>query len=61
MHIKFAVIRLDSYENGKIYISPAMVFTDEVLAHDRALFGTDAYKEPHVVLELRPVETVRGK
>ena len=56
MIIKYAVIKEASYSSGKIYIAPDMVFEDEKLAHDRAVFGSDAYREPHVVLELRPVE-----
>lgn len=59
--IRYAVIKLSSYESGKIFIAPAMILETETLAHDRAQFGLEAYKEPHVVLELRPIETVRAK
>lgn len=59
MVIKYAVIKLSSYESGRIYIAPDMTFTDETLAKDRAQFGSEAYREPHVVLELRPINTVR--
>jgi hypothetical protein len=59
MIIKYAVIKQSSYESGRIFIAPDMVMTDETLAHDRAVFGSEAYKEPHVVLELRPIDTVR--
>lgn len=61
MDIKYAVIKQSSYESGKIFIAPTMVMDDERLAHDRAIFGLEAYREPHVVLELRPIETVRTK
>jgi hypothetical protein len=57
--IKYAVIKQSSFESGKIFISPQMIFEDEILAHDRAQFGSQAYKEPHVVLELRPIERVK--
>lgn len=60
MIIKYAVIKVASYESGKIYIAPDMVLADETLAHNRAVFASEAYREPHVVLELRPVETVRA-
>lgn len=59
MIIKYAVIRQSSYDSGRIFIGPDSVFVDEKLAHDRAQFGSDAYKEAHVVIELRPVDTVR--
>lgn len=59
MIIKYAVIKRAAYESGSIYISPTMVFTDEVMARDRGQFASEAYREPHVVLELRPIETVR--
>lgn len=59
MIIKYAVIKVSSYESGKIFIAPGMILDDERLAHDRAVFGSDAYREPHVVLELRPIETVK--
>lgn len=59
MVIKYAVIKQSSYESGKIFIAPAMVLEDEVLAHDRAQFNSQAYREPHVVLELRPIERVK--
>lgn len=59
--IKYAVIKQSSYDSGKIFISPGVILDDEKLAHDRAQFGQDAYKESHVVLELRPIETVRHK
>lgn len=61
MNIKYAVIKLSSFESGKIFIAPTMIMEDEARAHDRAQFGLEAYKEPHVVLELRPIETVRSK
>lgn len=59
MVIKYAVIKLSSYESGKIFIAPQMILEDERLARDRAVFGLEAYGEPHVVLELRPIEAVR--
>lgn len=59
MIIKYAVIKVASYESGRIYIAPDMVLADERLAHDRAIFASEAYREPHVVLELRPIETVK--
>jgi hypothetical protein len=59
--IKYAVIKLESYESGKIFIAPQMILETEQLAHDRAQFGLEAYKEPHVVLELRAIEVVRAK
>lgn len=59
--IKYAVIKLRSFESGQIFIAPTMVLGDERLAHDRAQFGLEAYKEAHVVLELRPIETVKAK
>jgi hypothetical protein len=59
MVIKYAVVKQSSYESGKIYIAPAMVLETEVLAHDRAQFNSQAYQEPHVVLELRPIERVK--
>lgn len=61
MPIKYAVIKLSSFESGKIFIAPQMILDDEATAHDRAQFGLEAYREPHVVLELRPIETVRNK
>lgn len=57
--IKYAVIKVASYESGRIFIAPDMVLVDEKLAHDRAVFASEAYREAHVVLELRPVESVR--
>ncbi len=60
MIIKYATIKLAAYESGRIYISPELIFDDEKKAKDRAQFGVDAYKEPHVVLELRPIEVERG-
>jgi hypothetical protein len=59
MIIKYAVIKLSSYESGRIFIAPDMVLADEALAKDRAQFASQAYREPHVMLELRPIETVR--
>lgn len=59
MVIKYAVVKQSSYESGKIYIAPQVVLDDEVLAHDRAQFNSQAYREPHVVLELRPIERVK--
>lgn len=61
MTIKYAVIRRSAYEAGKIFIAPPMVLDDERLAHDRAQFSAEAYKEAHVVLELRPIEAVKGR
>jgi hypothetical protein len=58
--IKYAVLKQASYESGKIFIAPAMVLDNEVLAHDRARFNSQAYRESHVVLELRPIELVRN-
>lgn len=57
--IKYAVIKSASYDSGRIFIAPDMVMTDESLAHDRAVFNSEAYREAHVVIELRPIETVR--
>lgn len=59
MVIKYAVIKQESYESGKIFIAPQMILEDEVKAHDRAAFNSQAYREPHLVLELRPIERVK--
>lgn len=61
MEIKYAVIKLSSFESGKIFIAPQMILDDEDKARDRAQFGLEAYREPHVILELRPISTVRAK
>lgn len=61
MVIKYAVIKLSSYESGKIFIAPDMILADEDLANDRAQFGLEAYREPHVVIELRPIAVVKTK
>jgi hypothetical protein len=57
--IKYAVIKVASYESGRIFIAPDMILADETRAHDRAVFASEAYREPHVVLELRPIEAVK--
>lgn len=61
MEIKYTVVKLSSYESGKIFIAPSGILEDEKLAKDRAQFCMEAYREPHLVIELRPLEVVRAK
>jgi len=61
MNIQYAVVKRSAFESGKIFISPQLILDDERKAHDRAQFNNEAYKESHVVLELRPIEVLRYK
>jgi hypothetical protein len=59
--VKYAVIKLSRLNSGQIFISPTDVFDALPISKDRAVFGADAYHEDYVVVELRPVFTVKSQ
>ena len=56
LSVKYAVIKVSAFESGKVFIGPDRVLTEEQKAFDYAQFCNEAYKDEHVVLELRPIE-----
>lgn len=52
---KYAVIKEARLKSGQIFISPTDVFDALPISKDRAAFGSDAYDEDYVVIELKVV------